>query len=268
MYYSELEHNISSSSYTREKDQKSAVDVIIRTYNSGATLEKCISSVMKMKDLGRIIVIDHMSKDNTEAICRNAGCEYYREDKGLGFATSTGILKSNTPYVLFVDSDVQVLDFDFIPAGKKFLSDGKTGAVVGDTLDHPFSYGVPLGLTMFRRSDLLQIRIPDSIQGRETYFIQKYLRENHLRVRYIRNAKIHSSPVRSNIHWPEWQGSYVRITSGLNLREFLYSHLVIFLLLSNSKRLKNLIYFPVFQAKFTRGFLFPEKWKNMKREPS
>lgn len=241
-------------------------DIVIRTYNSASTIDRCISSVLRLKNRGRIIVVDHMSSDSTVEYCRNKGCEIYSENVGLGFATTLGIEMTSTRIVMFVDSDVEVLDTYFIPKSAKILENPKVGTVVGDTFGHPFSYGVPLGMTAFRRSDLSKIKIPPRIGGRETFFIQKYLRDNKMKVSYIRNAKIHTSLARRNKNWPEWQGSWVRISSGFNPREIIYSYLVIFLLLANSKSLRNLFYAPIFQAKFTRGFLHPSKWNMLERK--
>ncbi|MEM0158709.1 MAG: glycosyltransferase [Thermoplasmataceae archaeon] len=243
-------------------------DIVVRTYNSGSTLKRALSSAMAMKGHGRVIVIDHMSVDNTEQICNELGCEYYTENTGLGYATILGIQKSGTPVIVFLDSDVEVLDREFILESAKLLENPKIGAVVGDTMGHPFSYGLPLGLTSFRRADLSRIEMPKEIAGRETYFIQKYMRDKHLKVKYVKNAKIHDSPARKNVHWPEWQGASVRIAGGFNLRELIYSYLVIFLMLLNSRNLKNIAYIPIFQAKFTRGFLSPESWRNFERKPS
>jgi glycosyltransferase involved in cell wall biosynthesis len=241
---------------------RSDVDIVIRTCNSGVTLAECLSSAEEKLHYNKIIVIDHFSEDNTVDIARKFGCEIYFEGLGLGFATSFGIRCSSAKYLLFLDSDVIVKRENFVEDSIALLNDHRVGAVVGMSVGHPFSYGLPLGLTTFRREILEKIYIPGFVGSRETYFIQSFLRERHLKIVYLENAMIHNSLHRRNRYWPEWQGSWVRITAGLNPREVLYSMLVVFLMLLNSKKMRNILYIPIFQAKLLRGFINPDRWSH------
>ncbi|MCL6002172.1 MAG: glycosyltransferase family A protein [Thermoplasmatales archaeon] len=238
----------------------SGVDVIVRTYNSESTLRNCLKSVTELLPANRILVIDHHSKDDTLSIANEYKCEIYSEDEGLGRATSLGIERSTTDMILFVDSDITVKRSDFFDIALEYMKDQNVGAVVGMSLGHKFSYGLPLGMTMFRRLIVQKVNIPGYVMSRETYFIQRFFRKNGLRVKYIPDSNVHTPESRKFSNWPEWQGSWVRLTSGLNPREVVYSLLVVFLLLSNSRNVKNFFYFPIFQAKLLRGFIEPEKW--------
>ncbi len=241
------------------------MDVIVRTYNSGGTVERCLKSITEKIPLARIIVVDRNSEDGTLDACRRYGATLILEDAGLGKATSIGIAEARTDLVLFVDSDVEVIRGDFVQKGANYLEDSGIGAVVGVPPGHPFSYGLPLGMTLFRLSDISAVRIPEDVLGSETYFIRKRLRSARQRVRYIKDSMHHQSPYRGSKSWPEWQGAQVRRAAGLNPREVLYSALVIFLMLSNSKSLKNMAYTPIFFVKFLRGFARPSPWYERKR---
>ncbi len=243
------------------------IDVIVRTFNSESTLRDCLSSVVELLPVNRLIVVDHHSIDRTIEIAREFGCEIYFEGEGLGKATTIGIDRSTTEEILFIDSDITVKRGDFVEIALKHMKNPTVGAVVGMSMGHKFSYGIPLGMTLFRRSEISRVKIPGHILGRETYFIQKLYRESGLKVRYVPDSNTHSSESRKYEHWPEWQGSWVRMTSGLNPREVVYSMIVVFLLLSNSRNVKNFFYFPIFQLKLLRGFLQPEKWsRNFRTE--
>lgn len=246
-------------------DKTSSVDVIIRTFNSGRTLKSCLESVVKNISCRNIIVVDHNSSDDTVDISHMYNAIVVTEDKGLGYATTLGITRSDSEYILFVDSDITVTRSDFLGEAFKKIRKKRTGAVVGTAVGHPFLYGLPLGLTLFRRKDLEHIKIPPNIQGSETIHIRAEMRRKRLSVMYVSDAMVHNSVYRSYRYWPEWQGAQVRINSGLDLKELLYSSVVIFLILSNSKSMRNLVYYPIFLIKFLVGYTNPFKWKNMDR---
>jgi glycosyltransferase involved in cell wall biosynthesis len=241
------------------------IDVIVRTFNSDRYLESCLSTARKFLPVNRLLIVDHNSTDMTLEIAKKYGAEIYQEDVGLGFATSKAIEMAGTEYLIFLDSDVTITRKDFLEEAFKLMRKKNTGAVVGSAKGHIFHYGIPLGLTLMRLDLARSILIPANIEGRETFFIQGKLRENRLKVRYVRDSMEHNSVYRRYRYWPEWQGAQIRITAGLNPREVLYSFLVVFLMLSNSKKLRNLLYTPVFQAKLLNGFLNPEKWHHMDR---
>ena len=69
--------------------------------------------------------------------------------------------------------------------------------MVGNSLHFPFNYGLPLGLTMIKRHTLNSIDFPENVKGRETYYIQSYLRKQKLKVRYVNNSMIHTYTLKS-----------------------------------------------------------------------
>lgn len=241
------------------------VDVIIRTFNSSRTLENCLNSVIEHVPFLHIFLIDHGSTDHTLEIASHFPVKVIDERIGLGYATTLGISLARTNLILFVDSDVTIVKRNFFQESRSKIESGKTAAVVGGSSGYPFLFGLPLGLTLFRRDVVDGVFIPPEIQSRETYFLARALKRGKWKTRYVSEAMIHNSPYRSYRNWPEWQGAHVRITAGLKLSELLSSFLTIFLMLSNSRSPRNVAYFPFFIAKFMRGFLNPERWNKLDR---
>lgn len=236
------------------------VDVVVRTYNSAGTLEDCLSSIRSCAPSSRIIVVDHMSTDGSREIAERFGCTILQEDKSLGYATLLGAHASNTEYILFVDSDVKMLREDFLDIAASLCAEPGTGAVVGCSQGHRFLYGLPLGLTLLRREIVLSSPMQDAV-GRETYFLQRELRRRHLRVRYVTDAMIHSSPSRLHPHWPEWQGAQMRRVSGFSITHLLYGFMTVLLMHMNSKSPRNVAYTPIFCMRLMRGFIHPWRWE-------
>lgn len=242
----------------------SRVDVLVRTFNSAASLEACLRSARASLPVERLLVVDRESTDETRTIALRFGAEFYPEDVGLGRATRLAIEKATSEYVVFLDSDVTVRRTDFCSLAIEKLSDPRVAAVVGGASGHRFLYGLPLSLTVFRRSWIADVAIPSEAQGRETYYIQRALRRGHRRVVYVPDAMEHRSVYRTR-NWPEWQGAQTRLAAGMSARELVYSAMVILLIHMNSKRAKDLVYTPVFFGKFLRGFLSPARWRVMDR---
>lgn len=243
------------------KETRDSVDVIVRTRNSGSTLKPCLESARRMLPVRKIIVIDNYSKDATLEIAASFQAEITQENTGLGYATKLGISKAGTENIVFLDSDVIVTDPDFYGKANSLLEEKTVGAVVGQASGHLFEFGLPLSLTLMRLNLAKNIEIEPMVMGRETYYMQKHLRNNGYKVRYLPDAMVHNSTHRSNRNWPEWQGAWVRKTSGLHPREIIYSMLVVFLMLSNSRKIRNFLYIPIFQAKLMRGFVHPSYWQ-------
>jgi glycosyltransferase involved in cell wall biosynthesis len=238
---------------------RSSVDVVVRTFNSEATLSECLESARRYLPIHRLIVIDRNSTDRTRAIAESFGAEIHSEEVGLGMATSLGVSLATAEWLLFLDSDVTLRRADFFSNSVREFRNGRTGAVVGLAVGHRFRYGLPLGLTLFRREWVARVPIPAGIQSRETYYLQRALRRARMHVAYVPDSMEHRSVYRRR-YWPEWQGANVRWTAGWNPRELLYSFIVIALIHMNSGKARNMAYTPVFWLKFMRGFLHPSRW--------
>jgi hypothetical protein len=167
---------------------------------------------------------------------------------------------------VFVDSDVEVVDGEFLEKSSRLMSDERVGAVVGLAKGHLFAYGLPASLLVLRRRDFRGTIIPDYIDARETFFIQKRLDGLKLRTAYVRDAIIHRSQFRK--YKAEWEGANTRILPSPALKELLFALEVVLLLSLNSRSVRNILYVPIFYARFVRGFVNPRPWLRLQRVQS
>lgn len=240
------------------------VDVLVRTFNSARTLRECLAAARARLPIHRLIVVDRNSTDATGAIATEFGAEIHREDAGIGLATTRAIELSETPTILFLDSDVTIVRPDFYREAARQLERPRVGAVVGCTVGHPFQYGLPLGLTLLRREWAVRLHIPPAQQGAETWYLRRAMREDRLKVAYVPGAMVHTSLFRGR-NWPEWQGANTRVAAGWSAYELVFSFLVIGMVLLNSRRWRNVAYTPVFWVKFLHGFARPKRWMDRDR---
>lgn len=212
------------------------------------------------------MVVDHNSEDQTLEIARKFGAEVYSENVGLGYARQMCFDMVQTSHLGFIDSDVEVTNPSFFCGSLRLLEDEHVGAVVGLPEGHRLPYGLPAGLLVLRKSDFQGHIVPPLIDARETYYIQAHLDKLFLKTINVPDVMIHRSEYRK--FKPEWEGANTRLLHGLALGEVLFALRVILLMIPNSKDLKNILYNPVFILKFLRGFVQPERWKQLNRPVS
>ncbi len=241
------------------------VDVLVASYNSGTTIRETLASVRRCVPVHCLIVVDRQSTDGTVEVAREFGAQILSDRAGLGYARNAALQAADTDPVLFVDSDVTIERPDFYALALREYAHAGTAAVVGMSVGHPYRYGLPLGLTLVGRDWSLAARIPDQVQSRETYFLQRAARQQRKHVRYVENSMNHYGTYRRVGHWPEFQGAWVRSTSGWSLRELAYSAEVVLLMHMNSGRPRNVLYSPIFYGKLLRGFLHPDRWARLER---
>ena len=95
---------------TRKSQRKNDVSVVVLTKNSARTLEKCLVSIERERPF-EIIAVDGQSKDGTLGILRKHGIKVLSETveaRGFGFSRQLGVKAAGSPYVMFVDSDVEL----------------------------------------------------------------------------------------------------------------------------------------------------------------
>lgn len=87
------------------------VSIIIPTFNSGKTLEKCLQSIINQTyKKCEIIIVDANSKDDTIAIAQKMGVNIHIiPEISMAAATNFGFRRSEGRYIYRVDSDV-ILD--------------------------------------------------------------------------------------------------------------------------------------------------------------
>ena len=95
------------------------ISIITPTFNSEKTLDKCIDSVIKQNfDNYEHLIIDNISKDNSEKIVKNYNNNKIKflseKDNGIYDAMNKGIKISKGDYLLFLNSDDKIIDNNFI----------------------------------------------------------------------------------------------------------------------------------------------------------
>jgi glycosyltransferase involved in cell wall biosynthesis len=239
------------------------IDVLVSTFNSASDLDECLRAARAFLPVHRLIVVDHESTDDTHAIAARWGAEVHTERVGLGYSRTMALSLAETSWVLFLDSDVIVRSPAFFDDAVALAARPGVGAVVGMAMGHSFRYGLPLGLTLLPLAWARAAAIPPGINARETYYLQEALRRDRRRVAYVLNAMEHRSRFRG--HKPEWEGANTRLVAGWSLRQLAYAFAVVLLIHMNSRRARNILYTPVFYAKFLRGFLHPDRWRVLDR---
>jgi glycosyltransferase involved in cell wall biosynthesis len=250
---------------TADAPPRPAVDVLVASYQSAGTLDAALTAVRANVPVHCLIVVDRPGTDGSAEIARRHGARVISDDIGLGAARNRALAAADTDPVLFVDSDVRITGPEFYAAARHEFARPGTAAVVGMSVGHRFRYGLPLGLTLIGRTWSLRAGIPDGAQGRETYYLQRAAREQHLRVRYVPDAMVHAGTYRADPAWPEFQGASIRLASGWDPREVAYAAVVILLMHMNGRRARHVLYSPIFFAKLLRGFLAPRRWSRIDR---
>jgi len=235
------------------------------TFNSAAHLEECLGAIRATVPVHHLIVVDRFSSDGTPEIAARFGARVISEDSGVGDARSRAMEVADTELALFVDGDVVIRRPDFFGIACAQLARPRTAAVVGSAVGHPFDYGLPLGLTLFRLDWGRRAGMSREAQGQETIAFRRAVRRRREKVRYVRDAMEHRGTFRRVRTWPEWQGAQTRLVAGFSPYELTYSFLVILLIHLNSRRLRNIAYTPVFWTKFLRGYFQPERFRWLDR---
>ena len=92
------------------------VTVVIPTFNRAVDLERCLGHLrcQSVHDL-KVVVVDNQSTDNTQEMIAGlvpawgGQLDYVRrEPNGPASARNTGLSRTTTPYILFLDSDVDL----------------------------------------------------------------------------------------------------------------------------------------------------------------
>ena len=99
-----------------------SVSVIIPVYNAINFIEKAIFSVLKLEEVDEIIVVDDGSSDGSFQIVSNLKNKHERlhlyshmgrSNKGRSASRNLGIIKSNSPFIAFLDADDTYLENRF-----------------------------------------------------------------------------------------------------------------------------------------------------------
>lgn len=90
--------------------------IVIPVFNSSSKLNKCIDSVIaQLSDNDEIIIINDGSTDDSENICKEYIDKYtqikylYKQNGGVSSARNLGIQESSNDWIIFLDSDDELL---------------------------------------------------------------------------------------------------------------------------------------------------------------
>jgi glycosyltransferase involved in cell wall biosynthesis len=109
------------------------LSVVIPTYNSGRTLERCLSAIAAQPASGdQLIVVDDGSTDDVGSVANQFRATLVRLDRraGAAAARNRGADLATRPVLLFVDADV-ILHPDAIARGRVQFVDPSIDAVIG-----------------------------------------------------------------------------------------------------------------------------------------
>jgi glycosyltransferase involved in cell wall biosynthesis len=100
--------SLRSSALAQSQTGNPDVSVVVLTYNSGQTLQYCLSSVVGEKP-GEIIAVDRLSTDGTISILKRYCARIFIDRIGsLGYSRQVGVEAAKGAFVMFVDSDVRL----------------------------------------------------------------------------------------------------------------------------------------------------------------
>ena len=89
--------------------QDKNLSIIVPIYNVADYLERCMNSIIAIKNFKYItvILVDDGSTDSSEMICDAYSnvCVYHKVNGGLSDARNYGLVRADTEYVFFIDSD-------------------------------------------------------------------------------------------------------------------------------------------------------------------
>ncbi len=96
--------------------KRNSFSIIVPVYNSEKKIVKTINSILQQNyDNYEIIIIDDGSKDKTKS-CIDKYCSddkikyFYQENSGVSSARNNGLSKASNEYIMFVDSDDELLE--------------------------------------------------------------------------------------------------------------------------------------------------------------
>jgi len=94
---------------------KSAIAAIVVTYQSGSTIDACLSRLRQAQDVAEIRVIDNGSQDDTLDIIQRHASHDARvrfignpDNPGFAAANNQGVADSHSPWLAFINPDLMV----------------------------------------------------------------------------------------------------------------------------------------------------------------
>ncbi|MDD2482720.1 MAG: glycosyltransferase family 2 protein [Candidatus Shapirobacteria bacterium] len=89
------------------------LSIIIVTWNTAEITKKCVQTINKFLDNPEIILVDNGSTDNTvELLSQEKNIKIIKNNSNLGFskANNIGLKEASNEYVIFMNSDIELMD--------------------------------------------------------------------------------------------------------------------------------------------------------------
>lgn len=214
----------------------SLVSIIIPTYNSEKTVDKCLQSIRQQTyDNIEIIVVDGGSKDGIVSLAEKYGAIIIRKKAGMSESTNIGINNSKGEYIYRVDSDV-ILDYDIVEkCVKKCKIEGYDGVAIFWSPDPTISFWAkvrklekdcykdnlfPRGARFFKRQVINSIGgFNASLTSGEDYDVYNRLLSKSFKIGQIDSQETHIGEPKSILDVIRKQYRY-----GLSIKEFFKYH--------------------------------------------
>lgn len=134
----QLNQFLKSDSRIRINASNPVISVILVLYNKSNLTYTCLRSIEKFAQIPiQLLIIDNNSTDQTrELLSRIDGAEITFNSQNIHFlkACNQLINKINTPYILFLNNDIELLNDSISTLYKTITSDNTYGAVGGPTI--------------------------------------------------------------------------------------------------------------------------------------
>lgn len=108
------------------------LSIIIVTWNTVQITLKCVQTINKFLDNPEIIIVDNGSKDNTvELLSKEKNVKVVENHANLGFAKANniGLHYASHKYILFMNSDIELIDNSINDLFKYFQDKNKIGII-------------------------------------------------------------------------------------------------------------------------------------------
>jgi GT2 family glycosyltransferase len=115
------------------------LSIIIVTWNTALITQKCVQTINKFLDNPEIIIVDNGSEDNTvELLSKEKNVKIIENHTNLGFskANNQGVKIAQGEYLLFLNSDIELID-DSINDLFKYFKDNENIGIVGPKFLNP-----------------------------------------------------------------------------------------------------------------------------------
>jgi glycosyltransferase involved in cell wall biosynthesis len=121
-----MEEHVGVGAYVVSRAMTSSLAVVIPTFNSAATLDRCLVSLREQTHMpDEIVIVDDVrTTDETRSIAARNGCSVVVSSAGMSRSRNEGFATTVSPYLFSVDSDM-ILRSDLLA---RMLDEFKGGA--------------------------------------------------------------------------------------------------------------------------------------------